>query len=83
MTTSSLIRLSGIALVLAAALFSVAEVTSFYIFADHGEAYDLRKFALTDSFLLQSLLTLFAGALLLGGWSVSTSGKPKQPGDWG
>src|SRR3712207_9450714 len=46
---------------------SVAEVISFYIFADHGEAYDLREIALTDSFLLQSLLTLFAGALLLGG----------------
>src|SRR3712207_3231537 len=46
---------------------SVAEVISFYIFADHGEAYDLRNIALTDSFLLQSLLTLFAGALLLGG----------------
>src|SRR3712207_8420454 len=67
MTTSSLFRLSGIALVLAAALFAVAEVISFYIFADHGEAYDLREIALTDSFLLQSLLTLFAGALLLGG----------------
>lgn len=67
MATSSLFRLSGIALVLAAALFAVAEVISFYIFADYGEAYDLREIALTDSFLLQSLLTLFAGALLLGG----------------
>src|SRR5829696_3956626 len=67
MTTSSLFRLSGSALVMAAALFTVAEVISFYIFADQGEAYDLREIALTSAFFLQSLLTLFAGALLLGG----------------
>jgi len=67
MTTSSLFRLSGSALVLAAALFTVAEVISFYIFADQGEAYDLREIALTGAYFLQSLLTLFAGTLLLGG----------------
>jgi hypothetical protein len=67
MTTSSLFRLSGSALVLAAALFTVAEVISFYIFADQGEAYDLGEIALTGAYFLQSLLTLFAGTLLLGG----------------
>ena len=67
MTTSSLFRLSGIALVLAAALFAVAEVISFYIFAEQGGDYDLREIALTGAFFFQSLLTLGAGTLLLGG----------------
>jgi hypothetical protein len=67
MTTSGLFRLSGTALVLAAALFAVAEVISFYILAEHGAGYDLREIALTGAFFLQSLLTLFAGTLLLGG----------------
>jgi hypothetical protein len=67
MTTSGLFRLSGTALVLAASLFALAEVISFYIFTKWGEAYDLREIALTEAFFLQSLLTVFAGALLLGG----------------
>jgi hypothetical protein len=67
MTTSSLFRLSGLALVLAAALFTVAEVISFYIFVEWGEAYDLREIAQTGVFFVQSLLTLLAGTLLLGG----------------
>ncbi len=67
MTTSGLFRLSGTALVLAAALFALAEVIAFYIFTEWGEAYDLREIALTEAFFLQSLLTVFAGALLLGG----------------
>jgi hypothetical protein len=67
MTTSGLFRLSGIALVLAAALFAVAEVISFFIFAEQGGDYDLREIALSGAFFLQSLLTLLAGTLLLGG----------------
>jgi hypothetical protein len=67
MTSSSLLRMSGSALVLAAALFAVAEVISFYIFANQGEAYDLREIAQTGAFFIQSLLTLLAGTLLLGG----------------
>jgi uncharacterized membrane protein (DUF485 family) len=67
MTSSSLYRLSSSALVLAAALFAVAEVISFYIFANQGEAYDLREIAQTEAFFIQSVLTLLAGTLLLGG----------------
>jgi hypothetical protein len=67
MTTSGLFRLSGTALVLAAALFAVAEVISFYILVEQGGDYDPREIALTGAFFLQSLLTLFAGTLLLGG----------------
>ena len=67
MSPSSLLRLSGLALVLAAALFAIAEMLAFAIFVDHGEEYDLKQIAQTGTFFLQSLLTLFAGALLLGG----------------
>ena len=67
MTPSSLFRLSGLALVLSAALFVVAEVLSFSLFAAQGETYDLTELVLTNAFFLQSLLTLFAGTLLLGG----------------
>jgi hypothetical protein len=67
MTSSRLFRMSGSALVLAAALFAVAEVISFYIFANQGEAYDLGEIAQTGAFFIQSLLTLLAGTLLLGG----------------
>ncbi len=67
MTTSGLFRLSGYALVLAASLFALAEVISFYIFTEWGEAYDLGEIAQTGTFFIQSLLTLLAGTLLLGG----------------
>ena len=67
MSPSSLLRLSGLALVLAAALFAIADMLAFAIFVDHGEEYDLKQIAQTSTFFLQSLLTLFAGALLLGG----------------
>lgn len=66
MPPSSLFRMSGLALTLAAAMFVVAELLAFSIFLAQGEAYDLKRFATTDAFLLQSLLTLFAGILLLG-----------------
>jgi hypothetical protein len=83
MTPSSLFRLSGLALLLAAAVFTIAELISFSIFAAHGEAYDLRQIARSGAFFFQSLLTLFAGTLLLGAWLGSTSGNPKKPGSWG
>ena len=67
MTPSGLLRLSGFALVLAAAIFAIAEVISFAIFAEQGEDYDLAEVAAGGAFFLQSLLTLLAGALLLGG----------------
>src|ERR671917_157363 len=67
MTPSGLLRLSGFALVLAAAVFAVAEVISFAIFAEQGEDYDLAEVAAGGAFFVQSLLTLFAGTLLLGG----------------
>ncbi len=66
MTPSGLFRLNGFALVLAAAVFAVAEVISFSIFAQGGD-YDLAEVAKSGAFFLQSLLTLLAGTLLLGG----------------
>ena len=66
MTPSGLFRLNGFALVLAAVVFAVAEVISFSIFARGGD-YDLAEVAGSGAFFLQSLLTLFAGTLLLGG----------------
>jgi hypothetical protein len=64
---SSLFRLSGLALVLAAAMFVIAEMLAFSIFVEQGVAYDLKQIAQTGAFLVQSLLTVFAGMLLLGG----------------
>jgi hypothetical protein len=62
-----LYRLSGLAIVLAAPMFAIAELLSLFIFAQQGEDYDLRQIATTTIFFWQSLLTLSAGALLLGG----------------
>jgi hypothetical protein len=67
MSPSSLFKMSGLALVLESTKFVVAELLAFSIFLSQGEAYDLRQIATTDAFLLQSLLTLIAGTLLLGG----------------
>jgi hypothetical protein len=67
MTPSRLFRLSGLALVLAAVLFVTAELLAFSLIVEQGEAYDFRQIATTGTFFLQSFLTLFAGALLLGG----------------
>jgi hypothetical protein len=66
-TPSSLFRLSGLALVLAATMLAVAELLAFAIFAQQGADYDLQQIARTSAFFYQSLLTLLAGALLLGG----------------
>src|SRR3712207_6283931 len=67
MSTSNLLRISGLALMLAAAMFVVAEMLAFSIFLREGDGYDLRSFATSNTFILQSLLTLLAGTLLLGG----------------
>ncbi len=67
MSTSNLLRISGLALMLAAAMFVVAEMLAFSIFLREEDASDLRSFATSNTFILQSLLTLFAGILLLGG----------------
>jgi hypothetical protein len=67
MTPSRLFRLSGLALVLAAVLFVTADLLAFFLIVEQGEAYNLRQIATTGTFFLQSFLTLFAGALLLGG----------------
>ena len=66
MTTSGLFRLNGFALVLSAVVFAIAEVIAFSIFAAEGD-YDFAEVAASGTFFLQSLLTLFAGTLLLGG----------------
>ncbi len=67
MTPRSLYRLGGLALVLAALMLVVAEILAFSIFVQHGAEYDLGQIAQTGTFILQSFLTLLAGALLLGG----------------
>lgn len=67
MTASGLYRLSGLALALVAAVFSIAELIAFSIFVTYGAEYDLSEVARTGAFVIQSLLTLFSGMLLLGG----------------
>ena len=67
MSPSRLLRMSGLALVLAAAMFAIAEVLAFAILLKAGAAYDLKQIAQSSVFILQSFLTLIAGALLLGG----------------
>jgi hypothetical protein len=52
---------------MATVMFVGAEMLAFAIFVKAGAAYDLKQIAHTGTFFLQSLLTLFAGALLLGG----------------
>jgi hypothetical protein len=64
---SNLLRASGLALVLAAAMFAIADLLALAILAKAGAAYDVKQVAQTGTFFLQSLLTFFAGALLLGG----------------
>ena len=67
MTPRSLYRLSGLALVMAALIFVVAEILAFTIFVQYGAEYDLEQIAQTGTFIFQSFLTLLAGTLLLGG----------------
>ena len=67
MTPSGLFRTSAGALVLSAIAFAIAELVSLSIFADQGGDYDFGEVARSGVFFLQSLLTLLAGTLLLGG----------------
>lgn len=67
MRAPALFRLSGLAIVLAATMFAIVELLSLFIFAQQGDDYDLRQIARSGIFFWQSLLTLLAGALLLGG----------------
>lgn len=62
-----LLRFSGLALVLAAVLFVAAEFLAFALIVGQGDAYDFGQIATTGTFFLQAFLTLFAGALLVGG----------------
>jgi hypothetical protein len=79
----SLLRLSGSALVVAAAMFIVADMLAFAIFVEAGADYDLKQIAQTDTFFLQSLLTLLAGALLLGGMVGLYVGQSEEAGKLG
>jgi hypothetical protein len=69
MSLSGLIRMSGLATVLAGALFVLAEPFTLFI-AQNGlsEAYrNINEVALTPAFFVQAVLTFLAGVLLLGG----------------
>ena len=62
-----LLRFSGFALVLAAVLFVTAKFLAFALIVEQGDEYDFGQIATTGTFFLQAFLTLFAGALLVGG----------------
>jgi uncharacterized membrane protein len=62
----NLFRMSGLALVLAGAMFVVAELISLSVLAQ-ADVDDLRQIAGTNSFFLQSFTTLVSGIFLLGG----------------
>jgi hypothetical protein len=62
----NLFRMSGLALVLAGAMFVVAELISLSVLAQ-GDVDDLRRIAGTNSFFLQAFSTLVSGIFLLGG----------------
>lgn len=66
MSPPNLFRMSGLALVLAGAMFVVAELISLSVLAQ-GDVDDLRQIAGTNSFFLQSFSTLVGGIFLLGG----------------
>jgi hypothetical protein len=48
-------------------VFVVAELLAFSLIVEQGDSYDFRQITTTDTYFLQTFLTLFAGALLLGG----------------
>ncbi|MDP8944965.1 MAG: hypothetical protein M3N03_03395, partial [Actinomycetota bacterium] len=62
MSSQNLFRMSGLALVLAGALFMVAGLISLSVLAQ-GEVDEMRRIARTDSFFLQSFATLVGGIL--------------------
>ena len=65
MSPSQLLRSSGLAAVLAGAFFILAEILTPITLLTHPEA--LSQMALTDRFVIQSLLTLLGAMLLLAG----------------
>jgi len=62
----NLFRMSGLALVLAGAMFLAAELISLFVLAQ-GDVDEMRQIAVTNAFFLQSFSTLVGGILLLGG----------------
>jgi hypothetical protein len=67
-SSPNLSRLSGLAAVAAGVAFIVAELLTPLVAPNLREAYrNVGTIALTDAFFAQSLLTMFAGAALLGG----------------
>lgn len=68
MSSPNLSRVSGLAAVVAGVTFIIAELLTPFVAPNLSEAYrNVGTVALTDAFFAQSLLTLFAGAALLGG----------------
>lgn len=49
-----LLRISGLAFVLAAVLFVAAELLAFSLIVEQGDSYDFRQIAMTGTFILQS-----------------------------
>jgi hypothetical protein len=66
MSPPNLLRMSGLALVVAGAMFVFAELISLSVLAQ-GDVDELRQIAATNSFFLQSCSTLVGGIFLLGG----------------
>src|SRR3712207_9334907 len=66
MSPPNLLRMSGLALVVAGAMFVFAELISLSVLAQ-GDVDKLRQIAATSSFFIQSCSTLVGGIFLLGG----------------
>jgi hypothetical protein len=67
-SSPNLSRVGGLAAVVAGVTFIIAELLTPVVAPNLSEAYrNVGTVALTDAFFAQSLLTLFAGATLLGG----------------
>ena len=68
LSSPNLSRISGLAAVVAGVTFIIAELLTPFVAPILSEAYrNVGTVALTDAFFAQSLLTLFGGAVLLGG----------------
>jgi hypothetical protein len=67
-SSPDLSRISSLATVVAGVAFIIAELLTPFVAPNLSEAYrNVGTVAFTDAFFIQSLLTLFAGAMLLGG----------------
>ena len=68
MSSPNLSRISGLAAVVAGVTFIIAELFTPFVAPNLSEANrNVGTVAFTDAFFAQSLLTLFGGAVLLGG----------------